>query len=96
MRYVPSRAGLARVLVSSDMESVMRDVGERAADFAASVAPRDTGEYAQSFTVDVEVHDGRATAVVASVDPGAAAIEWGAGTRAGHHTLARVLDWVEH
>ena len=96
MRYRPDRHGVARLLTSDAMQSTMREVGERAADFAASIAPRDTGAYASSFVVGVETHDGRATAIVGSTDEGAAAIEWGAEHRAGHHTLARVLDWIEH
>ncbi len=95
MRYTPDRRGVARLLTSTDMADTMADVGARAADFAASVAPRDTGAYASSFVASVEVHDGRQTAIVASTDEGAAAIEWGGGNRQGHHTLARVLDWTE-
>lgn len=95
MRYTPDRRGVARLLVSDDMAQTMAEVGERAADFAASVAPRDTGEYASSFVAGVEVHDGRATAIVGNTDPGAAAIEWGHEAASGHHTLARVLDWTE-
>lgn len=95
MRYTPDRRGVARLLVSSDMAATMRDVGERAADFAASVSPRDTGDYAASFVVDVEDVDGRATAVVGNTDPGAAAIEWGTSDSTGHHVLTRTLDWVE-
>ncbi len=95
MRYTPDRRGVARLLVSGDMADTMREVGERAADFAASVAPRDTGEYAASFAVDVETIDGRATAIVGNTDPGAAAIEWGTADTTGHHVLARTLDWVE-
>ncbi len=95
MRYTANRQGIARLLVSGEMHDALRDVGERAADFAASIAPRDSGEYAASFVVGTEVHDERATAILGNTDPGAAAIEWGTSDTTGHHTLSRTIDWIE-
>lgn len=95
MRYTPDRRGIARMLTSTEMHATMRDLGERTADFAASIAPRDTGEYAGSFVAATEDIDGRATAIVGNTDPGAAAIEWGTSDSLGHDVLTRALDWAE-
>lgn len=95
MKYTPDHRGIARFLVSDDMHDTMQQIGDEAAAYAASIAPRDTGEYAGSFVVQTENQDGRATALVGNTDPGAATIEWGARGSSGHLTLTRTLDYME-
>lgn len=96
MRYSQDRKGVAALLVGRDMRQAMRLVGLSALGHAVAIAPKETGDYAKSFVVDVDILDGRATAVLANTDKGGAAIEWGATGSHGHFTLTRTADWVEN
>src|SRR5262245_4643936 len=100
MRYVPDHQGVAALLVAPQMQATMLLYGHQAKGFAESIAATyaETGDYARSFDVEVEIVDGRATAILSNDDPGAATIEWGRRhprVTEGHHTLSRTVDWIE-
>lgn len=95
MRYVPDRAGVGKLLLGADMAKVMLAAAERGAAYAVSIAPTDSGEYADSFTADVEVQGDRQTGVVANTAEHAGWVEWGTSNQAGHHVLARTADYLD-
>ena len=95
MRYEPDRAGTGLLLRSDDMGDAMRTIAQAGVAHAVSISPVESGLYAASFEVDVEVQDDRQTATIANTVEYAAAVEWGARGSNGHHVLGRTVDWIE-
>lgn len=108
VEYIPDNAATGRYMRSDPaLAAVLRAYAQRGAVYARSIAPRDTGAYAASISVqDGPVVGGGArfgarqsVNVVAGV-PHAAAVEWGRGGRArssgGYRVLARVVDVIEN
>lgn len=98
MRYVADHKGVGALLVSPRMHATMLVTATTAKGFAESIAPYSPGphkHYRDQFDVDVDVVGDRATATLANTDKAAASIEWGTSDTAGHHTLSRVIDWIE-
>lgn len=95
MKYKANHAGVAKLLVGDDMRDAMDAYAEAGAEHAASIAPIGSGDFASSFSSGADIDEGRATGIVASVDPDALSKEFGTSNQAGHHTLARTADWLE-
>lgn len=96
-RYVPNHKGIAELLVSPDMAEVMLAETEAAKEYAISTSPRgDTGNYSESFTVDVDIRGDRVTGVLTNTADYAHIVEWGAYGYEGEHVLSRTVDWIEH
>lgn len=92
MRYLPDPHFLAHVAGSQPLQELMSGRAEEAADYARSIAPVVSGEYAASFVV--EELDG--VSYLVNTAPYADAVEWGtASIPEGHHVLAQTADWVE-
>ena len=63
-RYQPDRRGMRKLMKSPDIAKITEAAAENAANYAASIAPRDTGEYADSFEVESRIVGDRQTSVV--------------------------------
>ena len=95
MRYEPDRAGVAALLKAPEMGDAMKAIAEAGRAYAVSISPVESGEYKALFDVDVEVQDGRQTAVLANTSDHAVQVEWGARGSNGHHVLGRTIDLIE-
>lgn len=104
-RFVLNRAGVGQLAQSSEMHSLMNDVMEAAKGAAQSIAPRDTGDYADSFEVEKNqtatiAGTRRAAATLRNTAPHAAAVEYGyAGDsetpgQSAHRVLRRAIELV--
>lgn len=93
--YAPNHHGIGQLLKSDDMLATMESVAEAGADYARSISPVVTGEYAGAFEVAGEVLDERATGLIYNTSEHGAAVEWGSEHQEGHHVLARTADWIE-
>ena len=90
----------AQVLAAPWMQALMLAQAEKGAEYARSIAPRRTGEYAESIEADVYVRTisnldtpgpGRAVGRVTAGTDHAAIVEHGDGVRPGHRVLGRSL-----
>lgn len=52
IRYVPNRRGVGRLLTSPQMAALMEARARAGLDYAQSIAPEQSGEYKDAFTVD--------------------------------------------
>jgi hypothetical protein len=100
IEFIPDRAGLGALLRGPEIHELVMDRARGGAQYAARIAPVDTGEYAASIHADDgglggPRHD-RAVGLVVASAPHAAAVEWGNAARdQAHHVLARTIDAIE-
>lgn len=95
MRYKPDHGGVARLLREERMGEAMEAYAKAGAKYAAHIAPRETGEYRDSFGTEHHVSEKRQTAVLFNTADHAPAVEWGTFNQDGHHVLSRTIDWIE-
>lgn len=95
VRYKADYAGTGQLMRSAEMLAMLGEVAGHGAEFARSIAPRDTGEYADSIRVDSTrrggSHKDRAEAQIIADSDHAAYVEW----RDGYHVLERTLAFLE-
>lgn len=95
VRYQPDYAGTGQLMRSIEMLAVMEHIAEGGANYARVIAPRETGEYADSITVDSTrrggPHKDRAEARIVADSDHAAYVEW----QDGYHVLERTLAFLE-
>ncbi len=95
--YVPDRAGMRALARSAGIGAACVAAANKGRAEAERIAPRDSGEYANSFRVRAETvragraNEPRAGAVLENVSDHAAAVEW----EHGYHVLARSVDAIE-
>lgn len=102
VRYEPSDLGFKEMLNAPQIQAICLVQAARAQAHAESIAPRRTGNYAESFeVVPVTVmYTGaqpgpRVGAELRNTSDHAAAVEWGnSTTKRPHRVLGRVLDWL--
>lgn len=91
----------AQVLAAGWMQELMLAQAQKGAAFAKSIAPVETGHFANSIEADVYVRrlpridtpgPGRAVGRVTANDPRAEWIELGTSKTPAHRTLGRSLD----
>jgi hypothetical protein len=93
-RFVPSYSGMRQILQSEEMQGALREVAEKAMEFAISISPEKTGEYKSSFEVTVTAEGGdnppgaRAEAQLVNTSDHAVNVEW----QDNYHVLGRTLD----
>lgn len=94
--FTASYRGIGQLLRSSEMQAEMLRRAARAKVYAQATAPRETGQFATSFTTHVVARGGahrdRAEAVLANTDPAGLAIELGTRRTPAHRTLRKALD----
>lgn len=99
IRYRPNRKGIAALLVSPEMQDMIKDVAEAGMEYAKSISP-DAAPYGEGYINSFEVESGlvekvagskRATSKIKNTAPHAAAVEW----KHGHRVLGRTADWIE-
>lgn len=96
-RVVMNYSGLRQIMKSEEMQAVLREVAETAQEFAESISPVKSGEYARSFEVTVTGEGGvlppgaRAEAQLINTSDHAVDVEW----RDGFHVLGKTLDYLE-
>ena len=95
MRYDPDHRGMARLLVQTSMANPLEGLAEDAIDYAMSISPVESGNYASSFEAHAEVEDGRQTVTIVNTADYASYVEWGGRGTEGHHVLAKVADFIE-
>lgn len=84
-KVVLNHAGIAEVLKSGEVESLLKQKADAAAAAARASAPVASGEYRQSITAFTEQHSDRVVAHVSSSAPHAMIVEAATGN------LARAL-----
>jgi phage terminase large subunit-like protein len=77
---------MRKLMQSPDVAKAMEQAAENAQRYAESIAPRDTGTYAESFDVETRVVGDRATAVLFNRAKYATVIE------IRHRVLGRATD----
>jgi hypothetical protein len=77
------------------MQREMQQVAEQVKSKAEAIAPRDSGQYAASFRVEVGVREdnSRAQAKVINDDPIASYVEWGTSRTPRHRVLGRAAGF---
>lgn len=97
-------AGMRRVAVGAELKTACYLIARKAQPYAEAIAPRDSGDFARSFDVNMGhawvAGMRRVAARLLNTDPGAAAIEFGYKPPgrppvAGHHTLRRTLAHID-
>lgn len=100
VKFVPDHRGLAELLRGAEVHELVMDRARGGAQFAQTIAPRRTGEYAAG----IQAEDGglggrrrdRPVGVVIATAPHSAAVEWGNQRQPHpHHVLARTIDVIE-
>lgn len=100
VEFVPDHRGLAELLRGPEVYDLVMDRARGGAQFAQSIAPRRTGEYAAG----IQAEDGglggrrrdRPVGLIVAAAPHSAAVEWGNERQPHpHHVLARTIDAVE-
>jgi hypothetical protein len=106
--YRPDHRSTGRYLRSDpSLGRALQQAAQLGADYARSIAPRDSGDYAASIRVEDGPTVGgtgrfaaRQSVNLVATDPAAAAVEWGrggrAGGRGGHRVLGRAVDVIEN
>ncbi|MFC6885292.1 MULTISPECIES: HK97 gp10 family phage protein [Actinomadura] len=93
IRYVPDFAGVRRIMTGPQMAELMRRRAETGASAAQARAPRDSGDYAAAFRVEVTRRGGpsrdRAEARLINTAAYARDVE------RRHHVLGQVVDDIE-
>lgn len=100
VRYVPDHEGVAGYLLSPEVRRMLHDRAAGAAQYAAAIAPVESGAYAASIHTEDggtggPKRDRAAARVVADVEY-AAAVEFGNARVPPHHTLAATIPMIEH
>lgn len=94
--YVMDAKATEALLESGQLRPAARQAAERGKAHAESVAPVESGEYRDSFTVeDSTGWDGRAAVDLVNTSEHAAAVEYGNRGRRGRHILASTIDIIE-
>lgn len=102
-QFKPNNKGIGLILRSEQMEQEMKTRAERVMAIAEADAPRDTGDYAESFSVESGRRDSpiklgtgdRAWAMVRNTSAHAAAVEFGnKRVGDGKRVLGRAVDKV--
>lgn len=97
VRYEPNFRETGNLLTSRRMEALMVSSAARGQAFAESIAPRDSGEYARSFTIESTTRGGprrdRAEARLVNVAEYAGMVEW--VNNGGERVLGRTVDVIE-
>ncbi|WP_394360731.1 hypothetical protein [Amycolatopsis sp. SB7-3] len=100
VEFVPDHRGLAQLLRGAEVHGLIMDRARGGAQFAETIAPRRTGEYAAG----IQAEDGglggrrrdRPVGLIVATAPHSAAVEWGNDHQnQPHHVLARTIDIVE-
>ncbi|MGW5741580.1 hypothetical protein [Amycolatopsis sp. NPDC003861] len=100
IEFVPDHQGLAQLLRGAEVHDLVMDRARDGAQFAQTIAPRRTGEYAAG----IQAEDGglggprhdRPVGLIVATAPHSAAVEWGNDHQHHpHHVLARTIDIVE-
>jgi len=95
VRFTPEPGVVADLARSEAAQEVTVAAAEEGMAYAVAVAPRDTGEYADSFEVREELIQTPTGAVAGAVLSNAAAhavhVEW----TDGYHVLAQAIDHME-
>ncbi|MEU3624850.1 hypothetical protein BS329_18050 [Amycolatopsis coloradensis] len=100
IEFVPDHRGLAQLLRGTEVHGLIMDRARGGAQFAETIAPRRTGEYAAG----IQAEDGglggrrldRPVGLIVATAPHSAAVEWGNDHQNHpHHVLARTIDIVE-
>lgn len=96
MTYRRNRRGIGEMLRAPFMQADMLRRAENAKAFAESIAPHDTGGFAEHMHASVVEHGGirhdRAEGRLSNDDPGALSIETGTEDTPAHRTLQTALD----
>lgn len=85
-QYRPDRQGMRRLMKSPEMAELCRKAAENAESYAESIAPRETGKYADSFEVETRIIGDRQTAVLSNTVKYANVLEQ------KHRVLGRSVD----
>jgi HK97 gp10 family phage protein len=94
MKFIPNFAAIKELAATAAMGSTLDDAAEKIAKTAKSIAPRDTGAYAESIKAQpsrIDQH-GHQVAGVASDVAYAAKIEFGGVNRPAEHVLSRAAE----
>jgi hypothetical protein len=98
VRFEPNRKGISAFAVSPRAQAIVLAKAEQAKTAAETLAPRQSGHYAQSFQVEpvTVVINGlsRAGARLTNTARYAAVLEVGRQERDGQHVLSRALDAI--
>lgn len=98
IRYQWDIASTNELMNDPEMVAVLRAAAERGAEYAASIAPRDTGEYARSFEVETSTKSGpahdRAEARLINTSDHATQVEF--VNHGGARVLGRTVDVIEN
>jgi hypothetical protein len=98
IRYDKNLDGTNELMNSPEMLAVLRAAAEDGAQYAASIAPRETGEYASSFRVETSTKSGpkrdRGEARLVNDSDHARQVEF--VNQGGHRVLGRTVDHIEH
>ncbi|WP_329520508.1 HK97 gp10 family phage protein [Spirillospora sp. NBC_01491] len=86
VKYEADRRSMRAFLSSPEMARIVEAVARKGQAAARALAPRDTGDYAGSLKVDVQVYRDRQLAVLYSTSPYAGLIE------ARERVLGRAVD----
>jgi len=90
-RYVPpSPRDLDALASTREMQGAVETNAERGWEHAQSIAPKDSGHYADSFRVEAAPGKTAAARLVNDADY-AAHVEW----KNGDHVLSRTADFIE-
>lgn len=93
IRYRPNFAGTRRVMTSPQMAEVMKRRAEAALPFAQGISPRESGEYAGAFRVEVVRRGGpRRNRAEARLINDA---EYASDVERRHRVLGRTVDQIE-
>lgn len=81
-----NRAGMAKMMKSSEMATMLHDRAERVAQAARSAAPVKSGAYAANIEVVDEVHGDRVVSRAVATSPYAQRVE------SSHRVLGTAID----
>lgn len=97
IRYERDIAGTNELMNGAEMVALVRAAAEAGAKYAAGIAPRESGEYADAFRVETSTKAGpkhdRAEARLVNDSDHARAVEY--VNKGGHRVLGRTVDYVE-
>lgn len=91
-RYRPDYKGLGRMLTSQQMQQEMAQRTEQMKGICEGDAPRDSGSYGSSFSVETGIRAGRkprAESKLINDDPAAAYVEWGTSRTPAARVMGR-------
>lgn len=91
-KFRASYKGIGEILRSPQMQREMKTRAERVQAKAEALAPVETGDYAGSFRVEVELRAGKTRRAVAKVindSPHATYVEWGTSRTPRYRVMGR-------